>query len=80
MGATFFVYIKGTGWVDKAEMNGIEIKGSKKTKETPSVVAGPNNGFSNFGKQSQKLNFFKRVGSSRLTNGAPGQNRTGTPV
>nr|BFD66927.1 hypothetical protein HAGR004_19490 [Bdellovibrio sp. HAGR004] len=76
LGATFFVYVKGIGWVDKSEMNGIEIKGSKKTKETHSVVAGPNNGFSNFGKQSQKLNFFKRVGSSRLTSGANNWTRT----
>lgn len=44
--------------------------GSEKTKEGPSVFKGPNKGFSNFGIESQNLNFFKRVGSSRLKNGA----------
>lgn len=80
LGATFFVYVQGRGWIDKAGDNGLggiknggSAKGGKKTKENPSGLLGPSSGFSNFGIESQNLNFFKRVGSSRLTNGAPGQ-------
>ncbi|MBL7554980.1 MAG: hypothetical protein JNM24_04090, partial [Bdellovibrionaceae bacterium] len=69
--------IQGRGWIDKAGDNGLggkqsggNAKGGKKTKENPSGLLGPSGGFSNFGIESQNLNFFKRVGSSRLTNGA----------
>ncbi len=47
-------------------LGAIFFVGSKKTKENPSVHGGP----------SQNLNFFKGVGSSRLTNGAVGRTRT----
>lgn len=73
LGATFFVYVQGKGWVDRAV--GVKV-GGEKAKEDPSVFKGPSGGFSNFGIESQNLNFFKRVGSSRLTNGAVGRTRT----
>ncbi|GEM_PF-4503505 len=69
--------MQGRGWIDKVIDNGLGgkqsggcAKGGKKTKENPSGLLGPSGGFSNFGIESQKLNFFKRVGSSRLTSGA----------
>jgi hypothetical protein len=74
LGATFFVYVQGTGWVDKSNGNGLGVKqsgvtvgSSKKTKENPSVPSGTDSAFPNFGKLSQNLKFFKCVGSSRLT-------------
>ena len=83
LGATFFVYVQGKGWIDKASEHGLGgkqgggvAKGVKKTKENPSGLLGPSGGFSNFGIESQNLNFFKRVSSSRLTNGAVGRTRT----
>jgi hypothetical protein len=64
LGVTFFVYVQGRGWIDKAveyglggKQSGGGAKGGKKTKENPSGLLGPSSGFSNFGIESQNQIF-----------------------